>query len=115
MNVWEEWIKATNPQPNSADVPEDTLISISFNQEINRNTLNTRNVLILDVNGGGRLISDRFLFRYESGDKILYIYLKDEADRLGKKSTIEIILTDRIANIRNARMPYPFHFRFTTR
>jgi len=115
MGIAEEWIKETHPQPNAEGVPEDTLISISFLQDINRNTLNTRNILVLDGNNGGRLISSRFLYRYESDKRTLLIYLKDEAERLGAGNTIEIILTGRIANIRNRRMEIPYHLRFTTK
>ncbi|MFC4597518.1 Ig-like domain-containing protein [Cohnella hongkongensis] len=110
-----EWIKETHPQPDSMEVPEDTLISITFYPEINRNTLNTRNILILDGNNGGRLISNRFLYRYEQEARTLLIYLKEEAERLGAGNTIEIILTGRIANIRNQRMEIPYHLRFTTK
>jgi hypothetical protein len=109
------WIKETNPQPGSTDIPEDTLISITFNHEINRHTLNTRNILILDGNEGGRLISSRFLFNYDSDKKTLFIYLKEEAERLGSGNLIEIILTSRIADFRNNRMDIPYHLRFTTR
>ncbi|XID92789.1 Ig-like domain-containing protein [Paenibacillaceae bacterium WGS1546] len=115
MNNWHEWIRKTHPQPGDKDIPEDTLISIVFNQDINRHTLNTRNILVLDGNQGGRLISDRFLFRYETEDKTLLIYRKSEAERLGSQNTIEIILTGRIANLRSVKMTYPFHLRFTTR
>jgi hypothetical protein len=115
VGVLNEWIKETHPQPEAADIPEDTLITITFHQEINRNTLNTRNILILDGNNGGRLISSRFLFRYESDSRTLFIYSKDEFEQLGARNTIEIILTGRIANIRNVRMEVPYHLRFTTR
>ncbi|MFB9280212.1 Ig-like domain-containing protein [Cohnella cellulosilytica] len=115
MGTIEEWIKETHPQPNAVGVPEDTLIAISFRQDINRNTLNTRNILVLDGNHGGRLISSRFLYRYESDKRRLLIYLKEEAERLGAGNTIEIILTGRIANVRNSRMEIPYHLRFTTK
>lgn len=115
MDSRHEWIKETHPQPEARGIPEDTLISIVFNQDINRNTLNTRNILVLDGSQGGRLISDRFLFRYEAEDKTLLIYRKSDSERLGSLNTIEIILTGRIANLRNAKMAYPFHLRFTTR
>jgi hypothetical protein len=110
-----EWILETNPQPDAKDIPEDTLVSIVFRQDINRNTLNTRNILILDGSKGGQLISDRFLFRYELVEKTLIIYLKEDAERLGAKNTIEIIVTGRIANYKNEKMEIPFHLRFTTR
>jgi hypothetical protein len=114
MNL-SEWILETYPQPDANNIPEDTLVSIAFRQEINRHTLNARNVLILDGNKGGQLISDRFLFRYESEEKTLIIYLKEDAERLGSNNTIEIIVTGRIANYTNAKMEIPFHLRFTTR
>jgi hypothetical protein len=110
-----EWILETNPQPDSNNIPEDTLVAIVFRQDINRNTLNTRNILILDGSKGGQLISDRFLFRYELVEKTLIIYLKEDAERLGSKNTIEIIVTGRIANYKNEKMEIPFHLRFTTR
>lgn len=110
-----EWILETNPQPDAKDIPEDTLVAIVFRQDINRNTLNTRNILILDGSKGGQLISDRFLFRYELVEKTLIIYLKEDAERLGAKNTIEIIVTGRIANYKNEKMEIPFHLRFTTR
>jgi hypothetical protein len=109
-----EWILETNPQPDANNIPEDTLVSIVFRQAINRLTLNTRNVLILDGNKGGQLISDRFLFRYESQEKTLFIYLKEDAERLGPKNTMEIIVTGRITNNKNEKMGIPFHLRFTT-
>jgi hypothetical protein len=115
MDSHQEWIKETHPQPESRDIPEDTLISITFQQEINRHTLNTRNILILNGNQGGRLISDSFLYRYIAEERTLYIYLKADAERLGSNNTIEIIVTGRIANYRNARMEIPFSLRFTTR
>ncbi len=114
MGLEEEWIKETSPQPNAEGVPEDTLIAISFFQDINRNTLNTRNILILDGNSGGRLISERFLYRYESDKRLLLIYLKEESERLGAGNMIEIILTGRISNIRNKKMGFPYHLRFKT-
>jgi len=114
MGLDEEWIKETNPQPNAEGVPEDTLISIYFLQDINRNTLNTRNILVLDGNNGGKLISDRFLYRYESNERMLLIYLKDESDRLGAGNMIEIILTGRISNTKNKKMGIPYHLRFKT-
>jgi hypothetical protein len=110
-----EWILETNPQPDANNIPDDTLISIVFRQEINRNTLNTRNILILDGNKGGQLITDRFLFRYDSEEKTLIIYLKEDAERLGSKNTIEIIVTGRIANYKSEKMEIPFHLRFVTR
>lgn len=115
MDGRNEWIKDTYPQPNAVDVPEDTLISIAFRQEINRNTLNSRNILVLDGNRGGRLISDRYLLRYEPQSRILYIYLKDNSKKLVPNNEIEIILTGRIANHRNKTMEIPFHLRFRTR
>ncbi len=115
MGFIEDWIKATNPQPNAEGVPEDTLIAISFHQEINRNTLNMRNVLILDGNNGGRLISSRFLYRYESDKRTLFIYLKEESERLGAGNVIEVILTGRISNINHKKMDIPYHLRFTTK
>jgi len=115
MGFAEEWIKGTHPQPNAVGVPDNTLIKISFHQDINRNTLNTRNVLVLDGSNGGRLISSRFLYRYEPDERNLLIYLKDAADRLGSGNTIEIILTGRISNVRNRKMEIPFHLRFTTK
>ncbi len=111
----DEWIKETNPQPNAMDIPDDTLVSITFNQDINRHTLNTRNILILDGKLGGTLITNRFLFRYDSDKRNLLIYLKDEAERLGSNNAIEIIVTGRVTNYRNVRMGTPFHLRFTTR
>ncbi|MFC5530601.1 Ig-like domain-containing protein [Cohnella yongneupensis] len=108
------WIKDTHPHPDAAGVPEDTLISISFNQEINRYTLNARNILILDGNQGGKLISERFLFNYDSDRRTLFIYLKEDAERLGPRNRVEVILTGRIANHRNERMDVPYHIRFTT-
>ncbi|MCD9020882.1 Ig-like domain-containing protein [Cohnella silvisoli] len=115
MEILHDWIKETHPQPEARGIPEDTLISIIFNQDINRNTLNTRNILILDGNRGGRLISNRFLYRYDADFRTLTIYLKDDAERPGSNNTIEIILTGRIANYQNNRMEIPFHFRFATR
>jgi len=108
------WIQDTHPQPEAEDVPEDTLISITFNQEVNRNTLNMRNILILDGNQGGRLISNRFLFHYDSSKRTLFIYLKADAERLGPGNVVEIILTGRICNFSNEKMDIPFHLRFTT-
>ncbi|RKP53103.1 hypothetical protein D7Z26_15335 [Cohnella endophytica] len=115
MGGWTDWIKETHPQPNATDVPEDTLVSITFHEDINRNTLNARNILVLDGNQRGRLISERFLFRYDSESKTLFIYLKEEEERLGPNNTIEIIVTGRIANFHDKRMEIPFHLRFTTR
>ena len=115
MTGLDQWIKETKPQPNAVDIPEDTLIAITFGMDINRNTLNTRNILVLDGNQGGRLISDRFLFRYVAETRVLFIYLKSDIERLGSNNTIEIILTSRIANIRNQKMDIPYHLRFTTR
>jgi hypothetical protein len=109
------WIKESHPQPNATEIPEDTLISISFNEDINRHTLNMRNVLILDGNQGGKLISNRFLYHYDTDKKMLFIYLKEDAERLGTKNTIEIIITGRIADFKNNRMEIPYHLRFTTR
>ncbi|RED65011.1 Ig-like domain-containing protein [Cohnella lupini] len=110
-----EWIKETNPQPNSFNVPDDTLVSITFNQDINRNTLNTRNILILDGKLGGTLITNRFLFRYDADNRNLLIYLKDDADRLGSNNAIEVIITGRVSNYHNVRMGIPFHLRFMTK
>jgi hypothetical protein len=110
-----EWILETNPQPDANNIPEDTLVSIVFRQDINQLTLNTRNVLILDGNRGGQLISDRFLFRFDSNEKTLFIYLKEDAERLGSQNTIEVIVTGRIANYKGLKMEIPFHLRFTTR
>lgn len=115
MDGINEWIRETQPQPNAKNIPEDTLVSIIFNQDINRHTLNTRNILVLDGNHGGRLISDRFLFRYDSEQKTLLIYLKADVQRLGSNNTIEIIITGRISNFRSNKMEIPFHLRFTTK
>ncbi|TFE29383.1 Ig-like domain-containing protein [Cohnella luojiensis] len=112
---WDEWIKETNPQPDATDVPVDTLVSIIFHQDINRHTLNTRNILILDGSHGGTLISNRFLYRYDSDLKTLFIYLKDDADRFKPNNKIEIIVTGRISNYKNVKMGIPFHLIFTTR
>ena len=109
------WIKDTRPQPDSVNVPEDTIIAITFTQEVNRHTLNARNILILDGDQGGRLISDRFLFHYETEKRTLFVYLKEDAPRLGSGNRIEIIVTGRIAKYRHERMEVPFHIRFTTR
>lgn len=110
-----DWIKESNPQPNAIDIPDDTLISITFHQDINRHTLNSRNVLILDGNQGGKLISNHFLYHYDVDKKTLFIYLKENEKRLGPRNTIEIIITGRIANFKNNRMEIPYHLRFTTR
>lgn len=114
MNRHSEWIKETQPLPESHDIPENTLISITFQQEINRHTLNMRNILILNGNSGGRLISNCFLYRYIAEERTLYLYLKADAERLGSNNTIEIIVTGRISNHRNMRMEIPFSLRFTT-
>jgi hypothetical protein len=110
-----EWIKETHPQPIASDIPEDTLVSIVFKQEINPNTLNMRNVLILDGNKGGQLISHRFLYRYEPELKTLFIYLKEDSEKLESNNTIEVIVTGRISNHKNYKMDIPFHLQFTTR
>lgn len=110
-----DWIRETCPQPDAIDIPQDTLISITFNQDMNTNTLNSRNILILDGNQGGRLISDRFLYRYLADLKTLFIYFKEDMDGLGASNIIEIIVTGRISNYKNVRMEIPFHMRFTTR
>ncbi|MFC5470712.1 hypothetical protein ACFPPD_18655 [Cohnella suwonensis] len=115
MGHWDDWIRETHPQPESEDVPDSTLISIAFRKEMNRLTLNMRNILVLDGNNGGRLISDRFLYRYETERRTLLIYRKDESETLGPRNSIEIILTGRIADNRNAKMNIPFHFNFKTR
>ncbi len=115
MGHTDDWIKATFPQPNAEGVPEDTLIAISFHREINRNTLNMRNILVLDGNNGGHLISSRFLYRYEPDKRTLFIYLKEEAERLGSGNTIEIIVAGRIADVHSRKMGIPFHLRFTTK
>jgi hypothetical protein len=111
----DNWIKASHPQPNAADMPDDTLISITFSQNINRHTLNSRNILILDGNHGGKLISNRFLYHYDVDKKLLFIYLKTNAERLGPENAIEIIITGRIADFKNNQMEIPYHLRFTTR
>lgn len=108
------WIKETRPQPDAVGVPADTVISISFTQEINRHTLNARNVLILNASQGGKLVSDRFLFHYETDDRTLHIYLKKDETPPDPGSRIEVILTGRIANYRNEQMRVPFHLCFTT-
>ncbi|MFC5404967.1 Ig-like domain-containing protein [Cohnella soli] len=115
MRQWEDWIDETHPQPDATDVPESTLVSIAFRKEMNRLTLNTRNILVLDGNNGGRLISDRFLYRYEAAQRKLLIYRKEDSEALGPRNTIEIILTSRIADSQNEKMSIPFHLRFTTR
>ncbi|MFD0671263.1 Ig-like domain-containing protein [Cohnella sp. GCM10027633] len=109
------WIKDTHPYPDAVDVPDDTIIAIAFTQDVNRHTLNARNILILDGNQGGKLISEKFLYHYEQEKHTLFVYLKEEADRLGSGNRIEIILTGRITNYRNEQMEVPFHLRFTTR
>lgn len=109
------WIQDTHPHPNAVGVPEDTLISITFFHEMNSHSLNARNILILDGNQGGRLISEHFLYHYDSQRKTLLIYLKEDAKRFGPDNFIEVILTGRIANQRNERMEVPFHLRFHTR
>ncbi len=109
-----DWIRETHPQPEAINIPDDTHISITFKQDINRHTLNTRNVLILDGKQGGRLISNRFLYRYDPDARTLFIYLKEDSERLGSNNTVEIIVTGRIANFNNGRMEIPFHLRFKT-
>lgn len=109
------WIKDTHPHPDAVGVPEETLISITFYHEMNSHSLNARNILILDGNQGGKLISDHFLFHYEPERKTLLVYLKEDAMRFGPNNSIEVILTGRIANLRNERMEVPYHLRFTTR
>lgn len=109
------WIKDTRPHPDAVDVPDDTIISIAFTHEINRHTLNARNILILDGNQGGKLISEKFLYHYDQDKQTLLIYLKEDADRFGPGNRIEVILTGRITNYRNEQMEVPFHLQFTTR
>lgn len=108
------WIKETRPNPDATNIPGDTIIAISFANEIQRHTLNARNILILDGNQGGKLISERFLYHYDQEQNTLFIYLKEDAERLGSRNKIEIILTGRITNYRNEQMEVPFHLRFTT-
>ncbi|TVY01161.1 hypothetical protein [Cohnella terricola] len=110
-----DWIKEAHPQPDVMGFPAATLTSITFHKQINRNTLTERNILILDGNNGGRLISSRFLYRYEADTKTLIIYLKEDSDRLDSNHMIEIIMTGRISDVRNRKMEVPYHLRITTR
>ena len=114
MAAGDGWILDIHPHPDAAGVPVDTLISIQFAQDMNRHTLNARNILILDGNEGGRLISDRFAFAYNPEVKRLLIYFKESAAGFGRRNRIEIIVTGRIANQRNESMGVPVQFWFTT-
>lgn len=107
------WIKETNPRPNAAGVPADKAITIAFTQEINRHTLNARNIVILNASQGGKLISDLYLFHYETESRTLHIYRNEEASAPEPNSRIEVILTGRIANYRNEMMKVPFHLCFS--
>lgn len=114
MTAITPWIRATYPHNGAEDVPEDTGISISFACNINRNTLNNRNIIILDGNQGGKLISDRFVLHYDADTMTLHISLKAGEEKLGPRNTVEVIVTGRVANYSNEQLGMPFHLRFVT-
>ncbi|MFC5701721.1 Ig-like domain-containing protein [Cohnella faecalis] len=108
------WILATEPSPDARNVPSEMHISIHFKEDMSRHTLNARNILILDGMDGGRLISNRFAYRYHAEKNMLQIYFKDRGDGFACGNDIEVILTGRIANASNVTMDIPYSFHFST-
>jgi hypothetical protein len=108
------WISDTEPCPDAENVCARDLVSIRFRQEMNRNCFNARNILILDGNEGGKLITDRFLFRYHADSSTLIISFKETGAGFGSGQSIEVIVTGRIVNGSNESMDMPYYLRFKT-
>ncbi|WP_438431824.1 Ig-like domain-containing protein [Gorillibacterium sp. sgz500922] len=106
-----DWIVATKPGKDEADVDEQADIEITFGQDMNPDSLNETNILVLDGKHGDQMIQSLFKFHYEKSQRKLSLELPEDTG-YGSSNGIEVRISGNVENARHETMGSDYQFGF---
>ena len=114
LDSHETWIIATTPVYDAKDVPSTTGITITFNQDMDVETLNMDNIIVYEGKHS-RVISDLFNYEYSMETRTLGITFKVPGNSFGTGNGINVYVTGDVCNKLHYKMDKAFVTGFSTR
>jgi hypothetical protein len=109
----ETWVISAIPPYDAKDV-SSTAITLKFNQDMDPDTLNMKNIIILEGKHS-RIISDLFKYEYNTNSRELNISFIDPDNNYGSGNGIDVYVTGDVRNKKGQRMEKSFVTGFSTR
>jgi hypothetical protein len=108
------WIVSTTPADNEANVDYSSSISIKFKYDMDENSLNENNIIILEGKHNS-IISKLFDFNYNKQTRTLKIDFKVNGNGYGTSNGVMVLLSESIKNTKNEQMGIDVKFGFMTK
>jgi len=104
------WIQSTTPAKNDQNVDDLTGIKIIFNADMDPNTLNSRNIYVVEEMHN-HLVSNHLAFQYDAPSRTLSIQPLD----YGSGNAVDVTITGRVTNINHEYMGKDYMFNFAVK
>jgi hypothetical protein len=108
------WIKTVSPEDGKKDIPYSSDITITFNKDMNPDTLNKNNIIISEYKHSS-VISNLFNYDYNSQDRTLSIKFKIPDNGYGTLNTVSVLIKGDISDKQNNKMGVDSAFIFVTK
>lgn len=108
------WVKATIPLPDAANIEYSSNISITFDHDMDKESLNQENIRVYEGKHS-RNISNLFNYIYDKNDRVLKIEFKIPENGFGTSNSIMIFISRKVRNLSNKEMGIDIKFGFATK
>ncbi len=110
----QSWIESTAPRHDERDVDPGSNISITFKYDMDPQTLNDKNTIIVEGKHS-RTITDLYNFEYDKETRTLFINFKIPGNNVGTENGITIYLSRNIKNSEGKNMGFDMVFGYSTK
>lgn len=114
LNSKKTWIIATTPPYDAKDIPSTTSITVTFNQDMDAETLNMDNIVVYEGKHS-RVISDLFKYEYNIETRTLTISFIIPDNSFGTGNGVNVYITGDVCNKLHQKMGMAFVTGFSTR